>query len=143
MKDRLNKKGFTLVELLAVIIILALVMVLVIPNVLDASSGAKEKSLRVYAERVASKALEQAALDNLTASFTSKSYTLKDLGFRNTGKYEGCVSVSNSGGTGGDMTMTVTINMTDGQYCFKNATNLDTIETAEIVHKDCPAVPTC
>ena len=41
---KLNKKGFTLVELLAVIVILAVIMVITIPTVLGSMSGAKKEA---------------------------------------------------------------------------------------------------
>lgn len=41
---KLNKKGFTLVELLAVIVILAVIMVITIPTVLGSMTTAREKA---------------------------------------------------------------------------------------------------
>lgn len=41
---KLNKKGFTLVELLAVIVILAVIMVITIPTVLGSMGNAKQKA---------------------------------------------------------------------------------------------------
>ena len=38
----LNKKGFTLVELLAVIVVLALIMVLTVPSVLTSMNSARQ-----------------------------------------------------------------------------------------------------
>lgn len=49
---KLNKKGFTLVELLAVIVILALLIVVVANTALPAMNNAKLKSLSTYTERV-------------------------------------------------------------------------------------------
>ena len=50
---RLNKKGFTLVELLAVIIILAIVVGITIPAVLTTTNKAKEKAFDTAASEVA------------------------------------------------------------------------------------------
>ena len=50
---RLNKKGFTLVELLAVIIILAIVVGLTIPAVLTVTTNAKKKAFDTAAQEMA------------------------------------------------------------------------------------------
>ena len=39
----MNKKGFTLVELLAVLVILAILMVLIVPNVMESFNSGKNK----------------------------------------------------------------------------------------------------
>lgn len=50
---RLNKKGFTLVELLAVIIILAIVVGLTIPAVLTVTTNTKKKAFDTAAQEMA------------------------------------------------------------------------------------------
>lgn len=52
MKYVKSKKGFTLVELLAVIVILGVIMVIAIPSVLETMQVAKTKSLQEYAQKV-------------------------------------------------------------------------------------------
>ena len=47
-----DKKGFTLVELLAVIVILGVIMIIATPSVLDAMQSARIKSLEEYAQKV-------------------------------------------------------------------------------------------
>ena len=47
-----KKKGFTLVELLAVIVILAVVMVITIPTVLGSIGGAKSSALESSAKAI-------------------------------------------------------------------------------------------
>ena len=53
---RLNKKGFTLVELLAVIVILALLIVVVANTALPAMNNAKKNTLETYSKRVVEEA---------------------------------------------------------------------------------------
>ena len=47
MKKR-NNKGFTLVELLAVIVILAIIMIIAIPSVLATMSTARKKTFEEF-----------------------------------------------------------------------------------------------
>ena len=55
---KLNKKGFTLVELLAVIVVLALLMVVAASSIGSALENSKKKALNIYADRVSEKAKE-------------------------------------------------------------------------------------
>lgn len=93
-----KKNGFTLVELLAVIVVLALIMVLAIPSVLDVMGQARKKSFVLY--------LQQAVIDVQT-QFTYDSnegpikgsgwyvYDLEtDLNKTSTGGYKGFVVVN-------------------------------------------------
>ena len=61
----LNKKGFTLVELLAVIVILALLIVIVANTAIPAMNNAKKKSLQTYAQKVVQKAKENCAAEKM------------------------------------------------------------------------------
>ena len=61
---KLNKKGFTLVELLAVIAILAILMLLITPNVLKLFTQGKQDAFKTQVQRIW-KAAEQ---EYLTAS---------------------------------------------------------------------------
>ena len=55
------KKGFTLVELLAVIIVLAAILAIVVPTVTDLVTSSKSKTKKASIE-LYGRALEQAAL---------------------------------------------------------------------------------
>lgn len=46
MKIKGNKKGFTLVELLAVIVVLAIIMIIAIPAVVESMNNAKKVHLK-------------------------------------------------------------------------------------------------
>ena len=56
MRDDNFRKGFTLVELLAVIVILAIIMIIAIPSVLDTVETAKQKAFKEFMQKVYSNA---------------------------------------------------------------------------------------
>ena len=90
-----NKNGFTLVELLAVIVILAIIMIIAIPSVLDTMSTARKKSLLEYALKVANKGEEKYLQDKGFGKLVTsgRSYVVyditKDLGLSSTGNFRG------------------------------------------------------
>ena len=67
-----KKKGFTLVELLAVIVILAVLVLLAVPSVLKMMDGAKNNAFKIEAENIA-KAAKSAYADDLLNSDTTRS----------------------------------------------------------------------
>ena len=101
------RKGFTLVELLAVIVILAIIMIIAIPSVLGTMTTARQKSFCEYVTKVymaaqnkymSAQTLGQA---DIGSSFSGVSdygtiyfYDIKtDLGLENVGDYKGYVGV--------------------------------------------------
>ena len=75
---KLNKKGFTLVELLAVIVILALLIVVVANTALPAMRNAKVNSLKTYAGRVIEQAKAVKLSDENKCTSEAKC-TLQDI----------------------------------------------------------------
>ena len=65
-----KKRGFTLVELLAVIVILAVILIIAMPKISDVIKNSKESSLVTTAKLIASQAekkyTENQVLDNST-----------------------------------------------------------------------------
>ena len=57
---KLNKKGFTLVELLAVIVILALLMVVAVSTVGNVQENAKKNALKTEAQKIVNAAYQEA-----------------------------------------------------------------------------------
>ena len=97
-----NKKrtGFTLVELLAVIVILAIIMIIAIPAVLNTMQASKRKSLVTFAQKAMNEAekqyLSKQAFGELTLNGTVSAFYFdikKDLGLTNTGNYNGVVTI--------------------------------------------------
>ena len=109
MKSMKNtRKGFTLVELLAVIVILAIIMIIAIPSVLGTMTTARQKSFCEYVTKVymaaESKYMSAQTLgesdigSSFSGQFDAKTtvyfYNIKtDLGLENVGDYKGYVGV--------------------------------------------------
>ena len=70
------KKGFTLVELLVVIVVLGLIMIVVATTAFPAMNKAKQNALETYALRVVEKAKERCVAENCIDGTT---YTVEEL----------------------------------------------------------------
>lgn len=83
---KLNKKGFTLVELLAVIVVLALLMVVAASSIGSALDNSKKKSLVSEAKKlytnITSEAKSLAMTNSLTSSNIQNVYKGKDGDFK-------------------------------------------------------------
>ena len=93
-------KGFTLVELLAVIVILAIIMIIAVPTVIDTMKTAQRKAMLTYAQKILNetekKFMEQEAFGTVKRRAYETLYVYdirKDLGLSNTGNYYGIVQV--------------------------------------------------
>ena len=150
---KLNKKGFTLVELLAVIVILAIIMVIAVPAVVTQMQKAKKSSFRIYGEKVLNTAMSSYQADNLDGTFSGSAatladttnapagytnvhcYSFTDLGLAATGNYKGYVIAA----TDSTSKAVYYLYLTDGSFHFKGAefskvndpkTNIDGGDTA-------------
>ena len=108
-----TRKGFTLVELLAVIVILAIIMIIAIPSVLGTMTIARKKSFVEYVTKVYMAAqnkymsAQTLGQKNLGSSLIGTYhreyfyiYNIKtDLGLENTGDYKGYVIVEKPNST--------------------------------------------
>ena len=113
MKKKNNKKnkkkfllkkifrGFTLVELLAVIVILAIIMIIAIPSVISTMKTAKNKSMINFAQKVLNQTekvyLEKSNFGGLPRPSQTTTYVFdirKDLGFTNSGSYFGISDIT-------------------------------------------------
>ena len=95
-----KNKGFTLVELLAVIVILAIIMIIAIPAVLQTMNSARQKAFLEYGLKVYTKFQSKWIEDRDFGGVSIPSdagiiyYTLDDLGYNSTGDYFGSVQVN-------------------------------------------------
>ena len=123
---KLNKNGFTLVELLAVIVILALLIVIVANTAIPAMNNAKKKSLQTYAQKVVQKAKENCAAEKMsgatnmcgTKSCCGTLTIAEIMGEENT-TYSGSVAVSYDGTTNIAKVSSGTIQDKDNQIDVK------------------------
>ena len=67
---KLNKKGFTLVELLAVIVLLALVMIVAGGAIGNTLKNSKQSALNTFGQRVANAAKEECLSGVLSGAYT-------------------------------------------------------------------------
>lgn len=93
-----NKNGFTLVELLAVIVVLAIILVLAIPNVLESLSSSKKKNFDNYTNKIVKAVEEEGVKKQLSGnSEPVQVYNIEtDLGLASTGNYKGVAIVDKS-----------------------------------------------
>lgn len=93
-----KKNGFTLVELLAVIVVLAIIMVIAIPAVLETMASARRSSFALYIGKIVKDTRTQYTYDaNGGAIAGSGRYVYnieKDLGYDSVGDYKGYVVVN-------------------------------------------------
>ena len=98
--NKKNKKGFTLVELLAVIVILAVIMIVAIPSVLTIMTTARIKSFEEYVHKVVAAAEKKYMSDSMIGEIPVSSCYLynitKSLGLDNTGDFKGYVLIDTS-----------------------------------------------
>ena len=130
-----KNKGFTLVELLAVIVILAIIMIIAIPAVLETMTSARRKSFSEYAMKVSTGAEKQYLEDQLTSNpGACVLYDIKkDLGFSSTGNYEGYVIVKM---TNNDPKIYVTLKDNDYMIYGVDGNKLETVEIKNYVDGD-------
>ena len=114
----MNKKGFTLVELLAVIAILAILVIIALPNVLELFKSAKTNAFfdevqAVYTQAVNKYVLTQFGTSTGNQTFCDACGEGKTLNVQNgTGEFHYCVVVDKDGNV-------TTIQVTDGEFEFK------------------------
>ena len=144
-----KNKGFTLVELLAVIVILAIIMIIAIPAVLQTMQSARQKTFKEYVTKVYTTG-QNAYLSNQTlggnaagvkpvdVTFKTLSCTAFDvkegLGLSSTGSYEGAVVVCP--GTGVNDPTKIYVGLKDDNYSTKGFILYEGEDKIELVSKD-------
>ncbi|MBQ7239988.1 MAG: prepilin-type N-terminal cleavage/methylation domain-containing protein [Bacilli bacterium] len=145
-----KNKGFTLVELLAVIVILAIIMIIAIPAVLQTMQSARQKTFKEYVTKVYTTG-QNAYLSNqtlggnasgvkpVTVTFKTQpgctAFDVKEgLGLSSTGSYEGAVVVCP--GTGVNDPTKIYVGLKDDNYSTKGFILYEGEDKIELVGKD-------
>lgn len=142
MKIKNNKKGFTLVELLAVIVVLAVIMVIAVPSVLTQMNTAKQKSFQMWAEKMLSNAMIVYESQSLIGDFTDAKktsdgkicYSYKDLGLKGAGDYRGYIVVDRSTTIGVETTYTVYL--ADQTYAYDGVLSSEVYNNLKAIKAD-------
>ena len=144
MKIKGNKKGFTLVELLAVIVVLAIIMIIAIPAVVESMNNAKKGSFKIYAQRALGNAESTFQSEDLLGTLPTKEnsddnkkwisntcycYTLAGIGLTSSGNFKGYVTVS----LDDKREATYRVTLTDNSYNTKGSTYSDLNTSSKIV----------
>ncbi|WP_117161302.1 competence type IV pilus major pilin ComGC [Paraliobacillus sp. X-1268] len=93
-----NEKGFTLVELLAVIVILGIIVAIAVPAIGNITEDARSNAAEAQEELI----LDAARLADVEGNFTSSSTTVQDLiddGYLEDGDYVKTRVIYKDGGT--------------------------------------------
>ena len=127
----MNKKGFTLVELLAVVAILAVLVLIALPNVMELFNEAKKDSFENEVRNIYSIAKSQAVIDSYELSNASEIKYSSRLVYGQNLKVQGrsdlkyCVVADSSGNI-------EKLYVSDGKYMFVS----DDIEKIDDIHAE-------
>ena len=131
----MNKKGFTLVELLAVIAILAILVILALPNVLEMFNRAKKEIFLTEAKTIYKEVSKKYISENMKGnSITKISNTLNKLDI-DANNYEYNINLDNKG-------YIKNVKITNGTYCLRgNKTTVNDLTIDDIEEGDCSGNP--
>lgn len=139
-----KRNGFTLVELLAVIVVLAIIMIIAIPSVLEVMNNARKSSFVLYVEKVVTAVQTQYTYDANGGAIAGAGYYIydieNDLNLTSTGSYKGYVLVNASNVDNVHYVVT----LYDNNYELINydvtTYNMPTVNTAELQSYDATTV---
>ena len=92
----MKKDGFTLIEILAVIIVISIIMTLVVPEIMKDYNDAQDKALISYANKIKKSANEYVITHRNEMEKGTVQKNIKDI-MSDTGKYEGNIYIFSDG----------------------------------------------
>lgn len=92
----MNRKGFTMIELLAVIVVLGIVLVITFPNMTDVFKSSKLKSEEAFVERISQSIDSYVTLDSSSIGFSPDGTAQKNYGGSNhsVNVYKGTITIN-------------------------------------------------
>ncbi len=159
MRLKGNKNGFTLVELLAVIVVLAIIMIIAIPAVVESMNNAKKGSFKIYAQRALGNAESTFQSEDLLGMLPGSNndvnkkkisdscycYSLAGVGLTSSGNFKGYVTIS----LDAKREATYRVTLTDNSYYTSNSTYVDLNDGSKIIDgsngitSSCAGVTSC
>lgn len=106
--NRRNEKGFTLIEIIAVLVILGILAAVAVPKFIDMQSDAQEKAIEGAIAALSTEATMDYSKQLLAGTATATSYTPTDS----------TVTVGDFTGTIGNTDGTITVTVTAGPSWF-------------------------
>ena len=92
----MNRKGFTMIELLAVIVVLGIVLVITFPNMTDVFKSSKLKSEEAFVERISQSIDSYVTLNSSSIGFSPDGTGQKNYGGSNhsVNVYKGTITIN-------------------------------------------------
>lgn len=92
----MNRKGFTMIELLAVIVVLGIVLVITFPNMTDVFKSSKLKSEEAFVERISQSIDSYVTLNSSSIGFSPDGTAQKNYGGtkHNVNIYKGTITMN-------------------------------------------------
>lgn len=91
----MNKKGFTMIELLAVIVVLGIVLIITFPNISDIFKGSKLKSEEAFMDRISQSIDSYVTLNSSNITFDKQEGTFEksDTKIQTVDVYKGTITM--------------------------------------------------
>lgn len=91
----MNRKGFTMIELLAVIVVLGIVLIITFPNISDIFKGSKLKSEEAFMDRISQSIDSYVTLNSSSIGFSEDGTAIKNYGGSNhsVNVYKGTITI--------------------------------------------------
>ena len=134
----MKNKGFTLVELLAVIVVLAVILIIAVPRILNVIESSEKEAFRLTGENLVKAAKDKVVMDSMIEP-TSKTYTIEGGAFVGeklniNGKLpdSGTIKVKSDG--------SVLMAVKNDKYCLKKSYGEDSVKVVDDASCTLPSI---